>query len=291
MNRRPAHPARHVRHAFSMIELLVVIAIIALLIGLLAPGLGSARRSAQTARCMANQRQLITAWTLYADDHAERVMPLAYTNTGQQTSEGDNIFWWGADGATSGQPDHASGFLAPYLGTHRHDADVFECPAQPRGSYASQGAFDDPDALTSTYGYNGYYLSPEHTPGWNRRIGWRPWRKAFEIQRPSELFVFADTLILFGGSPRSTALLDPPALYQRAGRWRENPAPTTAFRHNAAPGPNATAVTARADGAMIPAPSDLDATLEPALGIGSASATNAPHYVPDWQRWAHALVR
>ena len=58
---------------FTLIELLVVIAIVALLISIILPALGEARRTARSVLCSNNMRQLAVATTSYATDFQDRI--------------------------------------------------------------------------------------------------------------------------------------------------------------------------------------------------------------------------
>jgi len=264
--------------AFSLIELLISVAIIALLLAISLPALGSAREAGRQTVCASNQRQLTLAWMLYAGDHDDAAMPLADTQT-----TGDRIYWWGSDGSMTGRVNYARGFVAPYLEGGPSEGSVHQCPSQPWGTYEPQGPTGE---ITSTYGYNGYYLCPPATPGWSFGIGHRPWRRLSTIAAPSDLLVFADTL-LPGAPPSNNALLDPPMLYQGGAtgqrRWRKNHAPTTAFRHM--PSGNVGAVVSvHADGSVRPYQARAAWLTHPDVRIGSVGLDNA-RYVPDWEDW------
>ncbi|MGH7242231.1 MAG: type II secretion system protein [Phycisphaerales bacterium] len=268
--------------AFTLIELLITIAIIALLLSILAPTLRGTIAASRTTKCLSNQRQLSMAWSLYAGDYKDYAVPAAYWQT-EYIGSGPVVYWFGADA-----PDAApsSGTLMPYLSTARAERSALECPEQPSGTYTPQ---TQNLKISTTYGYNGYYLTPAMTPGWAGEISFRPWRKVADIRTPSSLLVFADTLLAGVNAttlPRSNALLDPPLLFSQSSGWQTNLSPTTAFRHGVKLKSN---VAAHADGSAlisIPAPDLLKRDSKSrVLGTGSLTKTPDPGYVPDWEQW------
>ena len=271
------------RDAFTLIELLVVIGVIGLLISLLVPSLSSARAQAKRAVCASNLRQLTLATVMYANDAQGLLLPCGWWNN-------ESIgYWWGQ--VQADRVDHAVSPMYKYLRSRLDEDSVFECPEQPWGTYTPQPSHLD-SQVTSTYGYNGYYLTPAATPGWSTNIYKRPWQRMESIPSPAQVFLFADTLIAFAedGLPSNNALLDPPFVYQgslRAVRgpstarnpWRPNDCPTTSFRHRGLTN------AACCDGHVDSFGPEGGRITSPRYNIGSVGPANGPHYVPDWRNW------
>lgn len=71
---------------FTLIELLLVIAIVALLVGILLPSLGSARRAAQQTACASNLKQIGIMSSQYANDQKSWFPFMPISSTGSMTS-------------------------------------------------------------------------------------------------------------------------------------------------------------------------------------------------------------
>lgn len=161
----------HRKAAFTLIELLVVVAIIALLIGILLPGLGQARRVARSMVCSANQRSLTQAQLAYAGSNKDYY-------AGVNTSGADAQFYAGANilnDTSSTMPTTAYDWISPTLGDAlgfspnraRRTQDIlnrFRCPEALQFNTTTFGAAPDLQAFRDIQSAEGYrqvsYLSP-----------------------------------------------------------------------------------------------------------------------------------
>lgn len=78
---------------FTLIELLIVVAIISLLAAILFPVFARARESARKASCLSNLKQIGLAWTQYAQDYDERVVPIS-SDPDNHAVNGNYAFPW-----------------------------------------------------------------------------------------------------------------------------------------------------------------------------------------------------
>jgi len=117
---------------FTLIELLVVIAIIAVLMAILMPSLRAAKQQAAAMNCMANCRNLSTAWFMYAGDNDGRIvraqMERHGTWIGTPRSESGVLYTSTQATPVVEDEDEIRGIKAGLIYRYVEDAGVYHCP-------------------------------------------------------------------------------------------------------------------------------------------------------------------
>jgi prepilin-type N-terminal cleavage/methylation domain-containing protein/prepilin-type processing-associated H-X9-DG protein len=209
------------KRAFTLVELLVVVGIIAVLVGLLLPALGSARRSAKEVRSLSGLRQMMMGYTQYTLENRGAVMfgyPPATVN-GRPLEVED-----GVSGQRFGYPvsDRYPWRLLKYVGNiweivHSH-AEVPPAPG-PNDSAAQAFAKAYTLSINPTYGINAVYVGGQNGPiyqgfagpnGDSPNTGKHVVFRASEVRRATELIVFADCKGMNTGGAGGLHYLTPP---------------------------------------------------------------------------------
>jgi prepilin-type N-terminal cleavage/methylation domain-containing protein/prepilin-type processing-associated H-X9-DG protein len=212
---------------FTLIELLVVISIIALLVGILLPALGAARRTAQSAVCKSNLRQIAIAITAYSTDNKDFIPNLRqFTNpndlsnpTDFDTGESQAVSWWTSLLATGGYGATPEMFVDPaFDSAELNDDSIRE---------ANMNNAKDYRWRNSDYGINAYVYAarrrdvslPLNNPQFPTAIGAKGWERSIredEMRRTSQHLAVVDTwhAVADPGSPKYT-----PGIRQRGYYW------------------------------------------------------------------------
>ena len=126
---------------FTLVELLVVIGIIGLLISILLPALRKAREHAHAVVCQSNQRQLIMAFLMFANDHQQH-LPGNYFDSMYQQRDPEKRDWLLGDNPNQG--NSAVQYLdGPQKGTvyrYLKNMPVYLCPSYSIGSPLNSGS-------------------------------------------------------------------------------------------------------------------------------------------------------
>lgn len=239
------------RSAFTLIELLVVISIIALLIGILLPALGSARKAAMATVNLTNLRTMGQGLALYMDDHG--MLPPFRLPSGQthEATGRPRARWHFPLGDYVGQPYHprTAEEWADFTGGEggsgatddmpRIDNPVFMDPTHDLDDYRSQNG-EIKSLRNGSYGYNYHSLGNTRTEGPNGSFANYPVRES-AIQAASRTVSFADSKgnqnkVRDLGLREHSYTLDPPRLDTRrhhATTFAETSGPSPAdARHN-----------------------------------------------------------
>lgn len=139
MHMQQKQDINRIPRAFTLVELLVVISIIALLIGILLPALGAARKNAQQAQSLSHMRSIGQALAIYVDDYQGHYFP-NHVPEGSTAPEPDEIEWH--ERLAEHVPEFESDVMRSPLDPHRaieldHDGEL-----EPIVSYAINGYFE-----------------------------------------------------------------------------------------------------------------------------------------------------
>lgn len=200
--------------AFTLVELLVVIVVIGILATLVLTATVKVRQAGDSAKCVANMRQIGVAMIQYSSENMG-YFPPHYGRPFFDPEKPDVFIGW-------------AGHLAPYLGATNYNgpvSSIFYCPADPDSKKRPLNAtyvYNTPDPRWPiSYGYN--YQDFTSQKNWRDLEFETTAANVRRMQRPSSIILAADSTPLSeGGSAPDLIYWQNPASELSANKKRHH---------------------------------------------------------------------
>jgi len=191
--RRLVCPQRDRRNGFTLIELLVVISIIALLMAILIPTLSRAKKQAAAGVCLSNQRHLVLAWIMYAQDNDDNLIG---GHDGHSASPSQGYDWVElpqtedgtvVSGASATLEDKKRGCERGALFPYARDVDLYHCPGDRRHrTEMTHRSYGIPGSMNGDVGTG--------ADSWlTQQWGYPSYKKLTGIKNPGIKYVFLES--------------------------------------------------------------------------------------------------
>jgi prepilin-type N-terminal cleavage/methylation domain-containing protein len=118
--------------AFTLLELLVVLAVVSLLAATLVPTLAGSRIGSHAFVCLNNNRQLCSAWRMYAEDNQDALVYASDDGTGNANPNNQYAWYWSNldfANAVKNWDTNVALVQRPLWPYTSKDASIFKCPS------------------------------------------------------------------------------------------------------------------------------------------------------------------